>query len=48
LIKKQAVSLVDVAMACGYSSHSHMTQVFQKILGVTRNEYQRDFSARKR
>jgi AraC family transcriptional regulator len=44
LIKKRAGSLVDVAIACGYSSHSHMTQAFRRILGVTPSEYQRQFS----
>ena len=44
MIKKQTVSLIDVAMTCGYSSQSHMTQVFRTILGVTPREYQRQFS----
>jgi AraC family transcriptional regulator len=48
MIKKQPVSLVDVATACGYSSHSHMTRAFRKILGVTPSAYQRDFSTCKR
>jgi AraC family transcriptional regulator len=41
LIKKQSLPLIHVALACGYSSHSHMTQVFRKHLGVTPSEYQR-------
>jgi AraC family transcriptional regulator len=48
LIRKQTVSLVDVATACGYFSHSHMTRAFRKILGVTPSAYQRHFSRRKR
>jgi AraC family transcriptional regulator len=46
LIKKRTLSLVDVAMACGYSSHSHMTQAFRTILGVTPSEYRRYVSRR--
>jgi AraC family transcriptional regulator len=41
LIKKRSLSLIDVALTCGYSSHSHMTQVFRKILGVTPSQYRR-------
>jgi AraC family transcriptional regulator len=47
LIKKRTGSLVDVASACGFSSHSHMTRVFRKILGVTPSEYQRHLSGRR-
>jgi AraC family transcriptional regulator len=45
LLKNKSLSLIEVAFACGYSSHSHMTQAFRKILGVTPSQYQRqDFS----
>lgn len=46
MIRKQNLALIDVATACGYSSHSHMTRAFRKILGVTPSAYQRHFSSR--
>lgn len=44
LIGKHRGSLIDIALACGFASHSHMTRVFRKILGVTPSEYQRHLS----
>jgi AraC family transcriptional regulator len=46
LLMKQRGLLIDVALDCGFSSHSHMTRVFRKILGVTPTEYKRNFSSR--
>jgi AraC family transcriptional regulator len=46
LLRKQRGPLIDVAMDCGFSSHSHMTRAFRKILGVTPREYKRNFSSR--
>lgn len=34
-----AADLTDVALACGYSSHSHFTASFRKRLGVTPSAY---------
>ena len=46
LIRNHGGSLSDIALACGFASHSHMTLVFRKILGVTPSEYQRHFLGR--
>jgi AraC family transcriptional regulator len=32
-------SLVEIALACGFSSHSHFTSQFRKITGVTPRDY---------
>lgn len=41
LIRKSGISLIDVAAACGFSSHTHMSKAFRKLLGVTPGEYRR-------
>src|SRR5215469_2418527 len=41
LLSKPALSLTDIALDCGFSSHSHMTRVFRQFLGVTPSEYRR-------
>jgi AraC family transcriptional regulator len=39
LLRHKRVSLIDVAAACGFSSHGHMTHVFRRTLGMTPSEY---------
>jgi AraC family transcriptional regulator len=41
LLRQGGVPLVDVALACGFSSQSHLTTVFRRCLGVTPGEYRR-------
>jgi len=41
LLSNPALSLTDIALDCGFSSHSHMTRVFRQFLGVTPSEYRR-------
>jgi AraC family transcriptional regulator len=45
LIRNRRGSLIDIALVCGFASHSHMTRMFRKILGLTPSEYQRHLSA---
>jgi AraC family transcriptional regulator len=42
LMDSGATSLVDIALACGFSSHSHFTRAFRQIVGVTPSEYRRE------
>ncbi len=33
------VSISEISVDCGFSSHSHLTRVFRKVTGVTPNKY---------
>ena len=41
LLKNPSMSLIDIALDCGFSSHSHMSRLFHKIVGVTPTAYRR-------
>ena len=41
LLKNPSISLIDVALDCGFSSHSHMSRLFHKSVGVTPSAYRR-------
>jgi len=41
LLSNPALSLTEIALDCGFSSHSHMTRVFRQFLGVTPSEHRR-------
>ncbi|MNL85512.1 Exoenzyme S synthesis regulatory protein ExsA [compost metagenome] len=41
LLRRRDVPLVDIALACGFSSQSHLTTVFRRCLGLTPGEYRR-------
>lgn len=41
-MRRGNTSLIDVAAACGFSSHAHMSKVFRKLLGVSPSEYRRN------
>jgi AraC family transcriptional regulator len=42
LMGNGCTSLIDIAAACGFSSHSHMSRVFRQMSGVTPSEYRRN------
>lgn len=41
LLRAGRLPLLDVALACGFASQSHMTRLFRQQLGVTPGAYQR-------
>jgi AraC family transcriptional regulator len=41
LLKQSKMLLADIALRCGFSSQTHMNDVFRKQLGVTPQEYRR-------
>jgi AraC family transcriptional regulator len=41
LLKNPSLSLIDIALDCGFSSHSHMSRLFHKSAGVTPSAYRR-------
>jgi len=45
LLKNPSMSLIDIALDCGFSSHSHMSRLFRKVLGVTPSAYRRSLRA---
>ena len=41
LLKNPSLSLIDIALDCGFSSHSHMSRLFHRSVGVTPSAYRR-------
>jgi len=41
LLKNPTKSLIDIALDCGFSSHSHMSRLFRKMVGATPSAYRR-------
>ena len=41
LLRNPSISLIDIALDCGFSSHSHMSRIFLKFVGVTPSAYRR-------
>jgi AraC family transcriptional regulator len=41
ILRDHAISLLDIALECGSSSHAHLSMTFLKIVGVTPSDYRR-------
>jgi AraC family transcriptional regulator len=41
LLARPTLSLTDIALECGFSSHSHLSRVFRQVLGAAPSEYRR-------
>jgi AraC family transcriptional regulator len=41
LLATPTLSLTDIALECGFSSHSHLSRVFRQVLGATPSQYRR-------
>jgi AraC family transcriptional regulator len=41
LVASKSVSLIDIAAACGFSSHAHLTTAFRSRFGVAPSAYRR-------
>ena len=41
LLKIPSMSLIDIALDCGFSSHSHMSRLFHRFVGITPSAYRR-------
>ena len=41
LLKNPSMSLIDIALESGFSSHSHMSRLFRRVVGVTPSAYRR-------
>jgi AraC family transcriptional regulator len=44
-LRQDRASLIDVASACGFSSHAHMTHVFRRMMGVTPSKFRNQASS---
>jgi AraC family transcriptional regulator len=42
MMNDKSVRLIDVALACGFSSDAHFSRVFRQIVGATPSEYRRN------
>lgn len=43
MMKNQSQALVDIAVACGFSSHTHFTKMFRSRFGVLPSQYRRNY-----
>jgi AraC-like DNA-binding protein len=41
LLRGNSISLIEIALDCGFSSHAHFSNTFRQIAGVTPSEYRR-------
>jgi AraC-like DNA-binding protein len=41
ILRETSISLIDIALDCGFSSHGHFSNTFRQIVGVTPSEYRR-------
>ncbi len=44
MLRERYMSLIEIAMACGFSSHAHFSNTFRQIVGLTPSEYRRTHS----
>ncbi len=42
LMRQGRTSLIDIAAACGFSSHAHMSRLFRQMIGLTPTDYRRN------
>jgi AraC family transcriptional regulator len=40
-LREDSISLIDIALDCGFSSHAHFSNTFRQIVGATPSEYRR-------
>src|SRR5258708_34654909 len=41
ILREQSISLIDIALDCGFSSHAHFSNTFRQIVGVTPSDDRR-------
>jgi AraC family transcriptional regulator len=42
LMEDRSMPLIEIALACGFSSHAHLSRVFRSVIGATPSDYRRD------
>jgi AraC family transcriptional regulator len=41
MLRESSASIIDIAAACGFSSHAHLSRTFRKVIGVAPSQYRR-------
>ena len=41
ILRENSISLIDIALDCGFSSHAHFSNRFRQLVGVTPSEFRR-------
>ena len=41
VLRENSISLINIALDCGFSSHAHFSNTFRQIVGVTPSDYRR-------
>ena len=44
ILREKSISLIDIALDCGFSSHAHFSNTFRQVAGVTPGDYRRSHS----
>ena len=39
LLKERDRSIMDIALLCGFNSHSHLSKQFRQLTGITPKQY---------
>jgi AraC family transcriptional regulator len=42
MMMNKSMQLIDVALACGFSTHAQLSRVFRQVIGTTPSEYRRN------
>jgi AraC family transcriptional regulator len=42
MMRKRSTPLIDIAVACGFSSHAHLTNAFRSKFGMLPSQYRRE------
>ena len=42
MLGDRSKQLIEIAMACGFSSHAHFSRIFRQVMGVSPSEYRRN------
>jgi AraC family transcriptional regulator len=42
MLRDKSLRMIDIALACGFSSDAHLSRVFHQVAGVTPSEYRRN------
>jgi AraC-like DNA-binding protein len=44
MLRERSISLIDIALDCGFSSHAHFSNRLRRLVGITPSEYRRNHS----